>query len=391
MSYTKANMEKVAQNKARIKVLFLITKSNFGGAQRYVYDLATNLDRTTFEPVVALGGDGTLATMLENAHVDVIRLQKMENSTSLKQAWRSYQELSGILKSEKPDILHLNSSVAGLVGAIAGRQARVPNVIFTAHGWAFNEDRPLWQKVTIKSLHYLTVLMSDRTIAVSNAIVSQMNWPGALRKMKVINPGRTIGPMYNRNEARIKIIDFCPRLAEYASDTWLVCIAELHPIKRHTVILQALATIIKTKPHTRLILIGDGRERADIERDIRRFELANHVFLLGNITEAARFLKAFDVCVLASKSESYGYVLHEAGLARVPIVATNVGGIPDIIENNTEGLLITPDDSMALVGAIEVITANPEATALRVENLFSKLSKRTVEKMTNQTSSLYQN
>lgn len=391
MSYTKANMEKVAQNKARIKVLFLITKSNFGGAQRYVYDLATNLDRTTFEPVVALGGDGTLATMLENAHVCVIKLKKMENSTSFKQAWHSYRELLGILKSEKPDVLHLNSSVAGLVGAIAGRLARVPNIIFTAHGWAFNEDRPLWQRVIIKFLHYVTVLLSDRTIAVSNAIVSQMNWAGSLRKMKVINPGRTIGPMYDRNEARAKIIDFCPQLTEYASDTWLVCIAELHPIKRHAVILKALATIIKTKPHTRLILIGEGRERENIERDIRRFELANHVFLLGNIVEAARFLKAFDVFVLASKSESYGYVLHEAGLANVPIIATNVGGIPDIIENYKEGLLITPDDSVALVHAIEAVSANPEATVLRVDNLFLKLNKRTVEKMTTQTASLYQN
>jgi Glycosyltransferase Family 4 len=129
----------------RKKVLFLITKSNWGGAQRYVYDLATNLDLTKFMPVVALGGDGPLSQMLQNAQIPVVGLTQMRNSTSLKQAWSSYWELVRVIKSEKPDVLHLNSSVAGLVGAIAGRFARVPHIIFTAHGWAFNEDRPWWQ------------------------------------------------------------------------------------------------------------------------------------------------------------------------------------------------------------------------------------------------------
>lgn len=383
-------MEKGPQNNVKIKVLFLITKSNFGGAQRYVYDLATNLDRTKFTPVVALGGTGPLVDMLTNAHIPVVTLTKMQNSTSLRQAWSSFRELVGVIKSEKPDVLHLNSSVAGLVGAIAGRFARVPNIIFTAHGWAFNEDRPLWQRLIIKGLHYLTVMRSDRTIAVSRAIVQQMNWPGAEKKMKIINPGRTIGPMYDRSEARIKIIDFNQKLAAYGGDYWLVCIAELHPIKRHGIILRALATTIKTHPHTRMIFIGEGTERTRIEKEIIQLELTAHVFLLGTIVEAARFLKAFDMFVLASKSESYGYVLHEAGLAGVPIIATNVGGIPDIITSTTEGVLIPPDNAHALSVAIEATITHEAQAQQRAATLYEKLLKRSVRKMTTQTESLYE-
>jgi len=383
-------MEKIAQNKGKIKILFLITKSNFGGAQRYVYDLATNLDRTTFEPKVALGGDGPLVTMLENAHIPVIKLTEMQNSTSLKQAWRSYIELLHLLKSEKPDVLHLNSSIAGLVGAVAGRFARVPNIIFTAHGWAFNEDRPLWQRIAIKFFHYLTVLLSDRTIAVSNAIVSQMNWPGAKGKMKVINPGRTIGAMYDQTEARAKIISFYPKLTSHEHAYWAVCIAELHPIKRHNVLIAAFAERVKIDADQILVLIGDGKQRLELETQIKDLNLADHVFLLGNIIEAARFLKAFDVFVLVSKSESYGYVLHESGLAGVPIIATNVGGIPDIITHPNEGILIHPGTSDNLAQALTEIYKNKTLAAERAKTLQAKLESRTVSKMTRQTESLYQ-
>lgn len=371
------------------KVLFLITKSNWGGAQRYVYDLATNLDRTKFEPVVALGGSGPLATMLENAHIKVVYLAKMKNSTGLKQARMMIAELKRVIKSENPDIFHLNSSVAGLVGAIAGRLARVPTLIFTAHGWAFNEDRPYKQRLIIKFFHWLTVLLCNRTIAVSNALVTQMNWPFAHSKMKVINPGRTIGVMYDKREAREKIIDFCPQLSTAQSDYWLLCLAELHPIKRHAVLISAFAARVKTNPKDRLIVIGEGEERNTIEQQIKDNDLTNNVFLLGNIVEAARFLKAFDAFVLVSKSESYGYVLHEAGLANVPIIATNVGGIPDIIKNGEDGLLIKPDNVHILTQALAEIQTNPQRAQTRATNLRQKLTLRTVAKMTRQTESLY--
>ncbi|MBY0538469.1 glycosyltransferase [Patescibacteria group bacterium] len=383
-------MEKTLQNKAKIKVLFLITKSNFGGAQRYVYDLALNLDKSKFESVVALGGNGALLTMLQNANVHTITLREMQNSTSLKQAWRSYTELLQTLKSEKPDVLHLNSSIAGLVGAVAGRFARVPNIIFTAHGWAFNEDRPRWQRLIIKFFHYVTVLLSDRTIAVSNAIVSQMNWPGAQEKMKVINPGRTIGAMYDRNEARTKLIDFYPQLAAFVSSYWVTCVAELHPVKRHSVLIDAFAQRLQTEPNQSLVLIGEGKMFSELEKLIFERKLTDKIFLLGNVVDAARFLKAFDMFVLVSKSESYGYVLHEAGLAGVPIIATNVGGIPDIITHPHEGLLIPPDSTNNLVQALSETYKGKTLATERAQTLQTKLESRTVAKMTRQIESLYQ-
>lgn len=372
------------------KVLYLITKSNWGGAQRYVYDLATNLDQNKFDVVVALGGDGALVDMLHNAGIRTIELKEMKNTTSAKQLWRSGHELYQILKTEKVDVFHLNSSVAGLIGAVVGRLYGVSTIIFSTLGWAFNEDRPYWQRIIIKFLQYLTVLLSHRTIAISTALVTQMNWPGVQAKMKVIYPGRAIGVMYDRAEAREKIIDFFPRLLPYESDTWLVCIAELHPIKRHRVLVDAFAQLVKRYPTLRLIYIGEGSERPALETQIHTLGLTEQVFLTGNIPEAARFLKAFDIFALVSKSEAYGYVLLEAGLAGLPVVATNVGGIPDIVTDKVSGLLIPPDSVQETAMALETLLNDATLRKTLSSNLKENLSGRTVKKTTAETEYLYE-
>ncbi len=372
------------------KVLFIITKSNWGGAQRYVYDIVTNLDKTAYEPVVALGGDGVLITMLEHAGVRVIPLDTLKNSAGLKNVITNTKHLFHIIKNEKPDIVHLNSSVAGFLGALAGRLARVPRIIFTAHGWAFNEDRPWWQRLIIKSFHYLTVLMSHKTIAVSRAIVTQMNWPKAPSKMMVINPGRTIGVMYSREEARVHLTEMFPAITPYYKDTWLLCIAELHPIKRHTVLFDAVRRLTAVYPTIRLMCIGDGKEEAKLKSWITRHGMEEHIFLLGSIHEAARYLKAADIFVLASTSESYGYVIHEAGLAHVPVVATNVGGIPDIVKHEEEGILVMPNSPTALAAGITTSLSDTPGTIERSKRLYDTLSSRTTKSMVTTTAKLYE-
>lgn len=371
------------------KVLYLITKSNWGGAQRYVYDLATHLDPERFDITVACGGNGTLTELLTHAGVRTISLDSLTRDVTLSQDRRLVSELWQLLRTERPDILHVNSSKAGGLGALFGRLSRTPRIIFTAHGWAFNEDRPWWQRTLIKFLHWSTVLLSHRTIAVSHAIVHEMNWPGAQRKMKVLNPGRTIGPTYTRTESRAQLVQFFPELQNISQDTWVACVAELHPIKRHHVLFAALAQLREAHPRLRLLCIGDGQLREDLRSYIKDHDLEEHIFLLGPVTEAARFLRGFDAFALASKSESYGYVLHEAGLLGLPVVATDVGGIPDIITHQQTGLLVPPEDPQALADALEQIHTDREYAHTLGQALQHSMQQRTVQKMTDATTALY--
>jgi hypothetical protein len=186
----------------RKKILFLITKSNWGGAQRYVFDLATTLDQDIYEPVVALGGNGELLDKLSVAGIRTISLATLQRDISFTKELSFAKELWRTVRIEKPDVFHVNSSKAGGLGCFIGRVAGINRVIFTAHGWAFNEDRPLWQKFIIKKLHWWTVVLSHHTIAVSSAVAAQMNWPFVQRKMTVIHPGRTITNFAGKLEAR---------------------------------------------------------------------------------------------------------------------------------------------------------------------------------------------
>lgn len=376
--------------RAKKKVMFLITKSNWGGAQRYVYDLATSLDTQKFSVVVTLGGDGTLKEMLTHAGIKTISISSLQRDVSIKKELTFIRDLTKILKAEKPDVLHVNSSKAGLIGTFIGRTARVPRIIFTAHGWAFNEDRSFVQKIILKIFHWMTVLFSHKTIAVSRAIVSQLQWFCIKNKFIVINPGRSIGVMYNKQEAREKITSLCSGLIQHKKHHWVMTIAELHPIKRLNVLVDAMKILTESYPHLTCVIIGDGEKKADLELQITDNNIENNVFLVGAINEAARFLKAADMFVLPSASESYGYVVHEAGLAHIPIIASDVGGIRDIISSESEGLLITPDDPEQLSNKVRDILTNKKPAGDRADTLFEKLTNRSKEKMVTATTAVYE-
>ena len=150
------------------KILFVITKGSWGGAQRYVFDLATSLPKTDFDVSVAFGQPGRLAEELQKAGIPTHPIRALQRDVSVGADIKSFFELRRLFKKEKPDIVHLNSSKAGGVGALAARVAGVPRIIFTAHGWPFWEKRNFFVRVAIWFVSWLTALLAHKTIVVSN-------------------------------------------------------------------------------------------------------------------------------------------------------------------------------------------------------------------------------
>lgn len=376
------------------KILFLITKSNWGGAQRYVFDLATNLNPLQFQPIVAFGGNGELADKLIEAGIKAIPLKALARDISIPKELRALFQIISIIRRERPHVLHINSSKAGLYGAIIGRILRVPRIVFTSHGWAFNESRPYWQKVLLKTLHWLTVLLSHNTIAVSETLKTQMTWPSAQKRITVIRLGRTVPDFKTKEVARelieMHVTNTAHGLVDFHGDTWIGTIAELHPIKNHSIAIDAIATLVHAFPKLRYVIIGEGQERARLKSQIQNLGLEEHVFLVGALFEAARLIKAFDVFVLPSQSEGAGYVLLEAGFAKVPIVATNVGGIPELIKNGQTGSLVPPNSVDALTVALAACLQHTEQATSLATNLKTTVLERTLEQMVSKTVAVYQ-
>ena len=319
------------------KVLYLITKATWGGAQRYVLDLAKAMRDAGHDVAVAYGAPGRLVEELEAAGIRAIALSDVGRDISLARDLRAFKNLLALLNAERPDVLHVNSSKAGGLGALAGRLARVPRVIFTAHGWAWNEGRPFWQKLIIRALAYATVLLAHETICVSNAMKKDARWMlGCRRKLVVIKNGLRAPEFLPKKAARAKLAP------DAAQPLWLGMLSELHPTKRVKDAVEAMALITKRHPDALLVVMGDGEEYTDLELLIHERDLDGSVVLAGFVPDGARYLKAFDMFLHASRSESFCLAVAEAGLAGLPVVATRVGGIPEIIESRKSGLLVPP-------------------------------------------------
>ena len=162
-------------NQAPKKVLFVITKSNWGGAQRYVYDLATNLPKDKFDIKVILGGTGDadaptgiLAVNLMEKGIPRVWIKEFMRDISIAREWDVYKLLIEIFEKEKPDVIHLNSSKAGGIGALAARRLGIKKIIFTVHGWPFLEDRSIFSKGLIWFASWINVLLCDKVICISD-------------------------------------------------------------------------------------------------------------------------------------------------------------------------------------------------------------------------------
>jgi len=374
------------------KLYICITKSNWGGAQKYVFDIATNTPRDQFDTTVLLGGDGDLKIKLENIGIKTILLKNSQRDIDTKKDFSLLLELIDLFKKEKPDIIHLNSSKMGFAGALAGRIAGIKKIIFTAHGWAFNEDRGFISKIFFRILHISTVLLSHKTIAVSEITKNQL---GKIfdKKFVVIRNGvkdiKLIDKESSRDFILQKIIEKNPNIKNIPllKYKWIGTISELHKTKG---INYAIDAVSKIKSNIIFIVIGEGEKRRELEEQIIKLGLANKVFLVGKVDMASSYLQALDIFTLSSITEALPYVLLEAGYAGLPIIASNVGGIPEIIENEKTGILVEPRHQEEIKTAIENLLKNPDKSTLLGENLKNKISKNFAQKnMLEKTFNLY--
>lgn len=302
------------------KVLFIITKSSWGGAQRYVFDLATNLPSQEFEVAVAFGGTGALKEKLEARGIRTISINSFQRDISFAKEFRALRELAKIFKTEKPEIVHLNSSKAVFLGALVGRWVGVPKIVSTVHGWAFNEARPAWQKDVLRFVQWLSVVLAHKTIVVSYADAKQArDWPLVGKKISAIHNGIDLQMPLGSGE---KIRNAFPAGANITGT-----IGELTKNKNQITLVEEA----KNNPAMYVAIVGEGEERKNLEAKIKEYDLQNRVKLFG-FMPAQEVLKGFDTFALPSLKEGLPYVLLEARAAGLPIVANRVGGVSEILD-----------------------------------------------------------
>ncbi|MEK9171842.1 MAG: glycosyltransferase [Patescibacteria group bacterium] len=357
-----------------MKILYGVTKSNFGGAQRYVFDLAMAMKKHDHEVAVLCGGQGVLVEKLPKEKIKVISLNELQRDISIVKEVSAFFRILKVLKEEKPDVFHINSSKMGGLGGLAGRLVGIRKIIFTSHGWAFNEPRPGWQKILIKFFTWLTILCAHKTICVSGKTKRDIErWPFIKDKLVVIYNGISRFNLAQREDRSFTV----------------GTIAELHRIKGLDVLLMAWSKFIKNH-QAKLVIIGEGEERKNLENMANNLGISDFVTFKGSVDNARSLLSNFDIFCLPSRSEALPYTLLEAGLAVLPVIATTVGGIPEIIESGINGVLVPSEDAEALFSTLILLAEDENlrkrlGTALKhsVEENFS------FENMVSKTLALY--
>lgn len=366
------------------KILYLVTQSEMGGAQRYIFNLATTLS-SEFEIIVGAGGKGELLQKLEKENIKTINL---EFTRSINNPFRWAIELFKlfkIIKKEKPNIIHLNSSKMGVLGAVAAKLAGVKKVIYTVHGFAFNEPMPTIMKKFYIWAEKFSSFSKDILICVSDFDKNE----GLKYK---IAPAKKLTTIHNGIDGNLIFFkkEEAKRLLGLKVTYNIGTLANFYPTKDLLTLIEAAAITIKKFPSVNFVIIGEGQERKLLEQKIKKLNLEKNVILVGQKKDAFRYLSAFDIYVCSSTKEGFPLSILEAMLAGLPIISTNVGGIPEMIRSGYNGLLVEPRNPEGLAEKIIGLLVDQEGA-----KRLAKAAKQTVlnafnlEKMVAQTKEIY--
>lgn len=339
------------KNRLKKRILFVVTQSEFGGAQRFLFNLISNLDPAKYEMMLASGGNGEKSFLRDvgTAGVAIREIASLVRDVDIFSDIRAVFELRKLIKNYYPDVLFLNSSKAGFIGSLAAIFPKIiPHVkiIYRIGGWTFNDPWPSWKRRFFIWLERVSSGWKDIIIVNNNRDLLDAKRLGIKPREKIVLVHNGLD-IYNLNllpkdKARSNLTQKIPSdFKNQINDKIIIgTIANFYPAKGLEYLVRA-AAIVQEKSDAVFCAIGDGRGRQKIERLIKEYRLKNF-FLLGQIENGYRYLPAFDIFVLPSIKEGFSWSLIEAMSAKLPVIAADVGAVKEIIQDGENGIIVSP-------------------------------------------------
>ncbi len=346
---------------SRMKVLHVHTLPVVSGSGINTYLTMKGTPVERFEVALACAPGGKLNEIVREAGMDVHEVRNLVQPLHPLKDILALFEIVRILRREKIDIVHTHNSKAGFLGRLAGRLAGTPVVIHTVHGFAFHQAESLWRRTIFRLLERLAAPWADHTIFISQPMIDWARKEGILRgtSYSKIYSGIDLNAFhgYGKKEQR----RLREELGLNKESRIIGFVSKLWEGKGHEIALSAMVRVVEDIPDAKLLLVGEGPIKPKLMELSRKLRIERSVVFAGFRTKIAEITSLCEICILPSFFEGMGRVLLEAGACGKPVVASNVGGIPDVVVDGVTGFLVPPGDPVALSDAVIRIMREPKS------------------------------
>ena len=346
-----------------IRVLEVIARLNVGGAALCVITLADHLRSPTmpaFDSRIVAGhvgaGEADMGYLVADRQIPLATIDSLGRALSIKSDLLTVAQLVAIMRRERPHVVHTHTAKAGFVGRLAARIAGVPVVVHTFHGHVFSGYFSPRATRIFLLLERLSAHLADRIITPSAELKRQLTEDYHIcppNHITVIENGIDLDPLIGltRHGGDFRAAHNIPPEVPLIG-----IVGRLVPIKNHDLFFQAARRVIDQIPNAHFAIVGDGERRAELTALAANLGLADRTHWAGWQSDVLPVYSALDCAVLCSHNEGHPIALIEAMAAGVPIAATNVGGVADLLRDSrsekTYGALVPPGDADALAAGI---------------------------------------
>ena len=331
----------------KIKVGYITSSLDYGGVEKYVVDLANNIDSRKFIPVIfCLGNHGPLAEKIKKNTKIYCLNKKKGNDIGL------VLRLSRLFKKEKIDIIHSNNWSTFAESVIAKQFAGNIPLIHTQHGMEMNDLESKEKRFIRNRLRQFLSFFTNQIVVVSCATKQFVckEWGISEKKAKLIYNGIDINN-FKQDSSKRKICRLALGVNE--DETVIGSVGRLMRVKNYGLLLKAVSKLHMNYKKVKILFVGDGPERNSLRLLAKELDILDKIIFLGNRADISDLLCAMDIFVLPSISEGVSIALLEALASGLPAIATSVGGNKEIIQDNINGILVENNNPDDLCKAIE--------------------------------------
>ncbi len=340
------------------KIIVHIAQSA-GGVAEYLYMFLKNFKNEDFKNIIIVSQDYKEQLDRFRPFVNSIYVIPMEREIQPKSDITAILKVRKLLKQIKPDIVYLHSSKAGAIGRIALAFNFTTKILYNAHGWYFNAKISDKKKKTFALIEKILAIKTDKIINISKSeYVSALKYKIASeKKMCIIENGIDFTKFKNNDKYRKET-----RKKYHIEDSEIIIgvVGRLTEQKDPITMIKAFELVHRKNKNTKLMYVGSGELEKDVKQYAEEKNIVDKVIITGWVNNVEQYIPAFDIAVLPSKWEGFGLVLIEYMACDKPIIATNTGGISDIILDKRNGFLIRVEDTKDLSEKIILFIKNKQ-------------------------------